>query len=174
MISCYQFQTMNVLEHGYSVLEYFEDLYEHLAHGTPLKKEWRLPDWISEVQLDKLLPLEKVRLYLIYHDCGKALCRTYDKDGKQHFPDHANVSADRWERFSPDKTIAKLIRMDMDIHTLTPEGVEEFKSRPEAVTLLLAGLSELHSNAVMFGGIESTSFKIKWKRLNKLGRRILT
>jgi len=63
--------------------------------------------------------------------------------------------------------------MDMDIHTIKADGVEEFASRPEAISLLLTGLSEVHSNASMFGGIESTSFKIKFKQLEKRGKKIL-
>jgi hypothetical protein len=38
---------------------------------------------------------------------------------------------------------------------------------------LLTGLCEIHSNARMFGGIESTGFKIKWKHLDKMGKRII-
>lgn len=49
---------------------------------------------------------------------------------------------------------------------------EEFAGRPHAVALLLTGLAEVHANASMFGGIESTSFKIKWKNLDKRGRAI--
>jgi hypothetical protein len=63
--------------------------------------------------------------------------------------------------------------MDMDIHLLKDVDVLEFSKRPEAMTLLLTGLSEIHSNCAMFGGIESTSFKIKWKHINKRGNAIL-
>ena len=49
--------------------------------------------------------------------------------------------------------------MDMDVHTLKSEGIEEFAQRPEAASLLLTGLCEIHSNAQMFGGMESTGFK---------------
>ena len=62
--------------------------------------------------------------------------------------------------------------MDMDIHLLKAVGVEEFASRPEAATLLLTGLAEVHSNAAMFGGISSTSFKIKWKQIDRRGKAI--
>ena len=37
---------------------------------------------------------------------------------------------------------------------------------------MITALAELHSNAAMFGGIESTSFKIKFKKLEKLGGKI--
>jgi hypothetical protein len=53
------------------------------------------------------------------------------------------------------------------------DAIEEFAKHPEAISLLITGLCELHSNAQMFGGIESTSFKIKWKHLSKMGKRIL-
>ena len=40
------------------------------------------------------------------------------------------------------------------------------------MSLLLAGLAEIHSNAEMFGGLDSVSFKIKWKQINKRGKAI--
>jgi hypothetical protein len=39
-----------------------------------------------------------------------------------------------------------------------------------AMSLLLTALAEVHSNANMFGGIESISFKSKWKKIDKRGR----
>ena len=41
------------------------------------------------------------------------------------------------------------------------------------LSLLITGLSEIHANANMFGGIESTSFKIKYKQINSRGKQIL-
>jgi hypothetical protein len=61
----------------------------------------------------------------------------------------------------------------MDIHLLKAGGVEEFAKKPHALTLLLTGLAEVHSNANMFGGIESTSFKIKYKSICQRGKQIL-
>ena len=52
------------------------------------------------------------------------------------------------------------------------EAVPEFAKMPEAISLLLVALSEIHANAEMFGGIESTSFKIKWKQIDKRGNAI--
>ena len=178
MLSCFQFQDMNILQHGQSVALWYKELYEHLAQGKPLTSQWRLPDWIyNPVIVPKLLEFELLQIYQIYHDCGKPLCRTVDAEGKQHFPNHAEISAARWldcADGSPEaQQIGRLIAMDMDIHLLKVDGLEEFARRPEAISLLLTGLCELHSNAQMFGGIESTSFKIKWKQLNRMGKRIL-
>lgn len=69
--------------------------------------------------------------------------------------------------------VGRLIGADMDVHLLRSETLDEFASRPDAVSLLLAGVAEIHSNAAMFGGIGSTSFKIKWKHLDRRGRQIL-
>lgn len=63
--------------------------------------------------------------------------------------------------------------MDMDAHLLKADGLAEFASRPQAIPLLLTALAEIHANAAMFGGLDSTSFKIKWKHLNKRGRQVL-
>jgi len=63
--------------------------------------------------------------------------------------------------------------MDMDIHLLKADGIAEFAARPEAISLLLTGLAEIHANAAMFGGIESTSFKIKFKQISKRGKQII-
>lgn len=62
----------------------------------------------------------------------------------------------------------------MEIHLLKADMTTSFcQDKKTALTLLLIGLCELHSNAEMFGGIESTSFKIKWKSLSKNGKRII-
>lgn len=178
MLSCFQFQDMNILQHGQSVALWYKELYEHLVQGKPLTSQWRLPDWIySPVIVPQLLDFDLLQIYQIYHDCGKPLCRTVDADGRQHFPNHAAISAERWlarADGSPEALqIARLIGMDMDIHLLKADGLAEFACRPEAMSLLLTGLCELHSNAQMFGGIESTSFKIKWNQLSRMGKRII-
>lgn len=183
MLSCYQFEDMNVLQHGQSIHEWFCDLYDHAVHGKPLKLEWRLPGWLADAQpliKEHLLDLDILRLYQIYHDCGKPLCRTVDENGRQHFPNHAPISRERWLECSDGSPealqIAELIGMDMDIHLLKSEGLDEFANRKEALSLLLTGLCEIHSNARMFGGpigMESTGFKIKWKHIDKMGKRII-
>lgn len=174
MRSCYQFRTMSVLDHGIDVWDHFEDLYNHLMLGTALKKAWRLPDWVHQLDLCSLPSYEILRTYLIYHDCGKPFCRTVDDEGRQHFPNHSQVSHDMWLEAHPEsRQEARLMLLDMMAHTVCAEQTEAFLALPEAPALLLAALCEVHSNAQMFGGIESTSFKIKWKKLDKLGKKYI-
>jgi hypothetical protein len=64
----------------------------------------------------------------------------------------------------------------MVFHTIKSDEVEDFvksNSIETVLTLLVTTLCELHSNATMFGGIESTSFKIKFKQLDKRGKQVL-
>lgn len=175
MEECYQFKNQSVLEHGHSVHSYFIDLQNHILKEAMPEKEWKLPEWIHDNDLwNHLLENTIIRDYQIYHDCGKPFCLEYDDEGKQHFPDHANVSYNIWSQISSDQKIAELIRRDMEIHTLKADDCDDFcRDIPLATTLLITGLCELHSNAAMFGGIDSTSFKIKWKHLNKRGKKIV-
>ena len=128
----------------------------------------------NNFDLSKIHDRETLELYTTYHDCGKPYCKTIDESGKQHFPNHSEVSYEVFSSVFPDnKHAAELIRKDMDIHLLKADKLKEFASCPYAVTLLMAGLSEVHSNAEMFGGIDSVSFKIKWKQIDKRGKQIM-
>lgn len=174
MRQCPQTPTQNVLQHGASVWNYFNDLHSHITTGTALKYEWKLPDWVHDpVIWDNLTKLHTIQMYHVYHDCGKPLCRYVDENGKQHFPDHASISRQCWIDHGGSDDVGDLIAMDMDFHLLKAGGEIEFAQRPQSATLMITALCELHSNAAMFGGIESTSFKIKWKAANKFGKRVL-
>jgi peptidyl-tRNA hydrolase len=174
MRSCEQTSGLTVLAHGEMVRDHYRDLMDHLRFGSPLRGEWRLPDWIHDPLLVEGLPSsETMAEYHVFHDCGKPVCRTVDAEGRQHFPDHAAVSARVWADAGGDPDVGDLIAMDMDVHLLKAEDVEAFSQRPEACALLLTALSEVHANASMFGGIQSTSFKIKAKHVEKRGRAIL-
>ncbi len=168
---------MNVFEHGVDVHARFTDLYLHLTQGTPLQLEWRLPEWINDPKIVKnLLPFEVLKMYQIYHDCGKPFCRVVDANGKQHFPNHAEVSYQTWMQYAEtpeDGQVGNLIRMDMDVHTLKGDAINEFIQRPEAASLLLTGLAEVHSNAAHLGQMNSDQFKIKCKQLDKIGKRLV-
>jgi len=176
MRECEQTKGQSVIEHGISVKNYLFDLLDYLRNGTPLKYEWKLPDWIYSERdfiLSNIVDDETLSLYTTYHDCGKPFCVEVDADGKRHFPNHAQVSYEIFKSIFSNETAAELILHDMDVHLLKAEGVEEFCKNPYAITLLITGLSEIHSNAQMFGGLDSTSFKIKHKSITKRGAQII-
>ena len=147
MGQCEQTPGQSVLDHGESVNSYLFDLVGHLRTGQPLKFEWKLPDWIYEHKnmfLESLPDDETLSLYTRYHDIGKPFCLEIDENGRRHFPNHAEVSYKVFTQFFENNVAAELIRSDMDIH----------------------------SNAQMFGGMSSTSFKIKWKAITQRGKQI--
>lgn len=167
-----QMPGLSVLEHGESVHRYFLDLKAHVLEGAGLGFDWKLPEWIYNERLwDSLAPAESLKNYQVFHDCGKPFCLEIDDEGRRHFPNHAEVSADIWLQLTGNELESELMRHDMDIHLLKAAGFDAFKNLDIAPSLILTGLAEIHSNAVMFGGIDSTSFKIKWKSLNKFGGR---
>ena len=176
MSECEQTKGQSVLEHGISVKNYLFDLINHLRSNTPLQYEWKLPDWVLEnkdLLLSSLPDDETLELYTVYHDCGKPFCLEIDENGKRHFPNHAEVSYQIFNQVFNNPVAADLILHDMDIHLLKSDGVVEFCQNSHVLTLLLTGLSELHSNAQMFGDLDSTSFKIKWKSINQRGKQII-
>lgn len=174
MQRCPQTDTQSVYQHGVSVKDHAFALIQMLQSGEA-QAGWILPNWFFQYRQDifnKLFPLDIIEEYTIYHDCGKPYCLTYDDQGKKHFPNHSEISYQTWLTVGGDTSAAKLIQMDMLIHTIKANDLDEFIKHPEAITLLISGLAEIHSNAKMFGGIDSTSFKIKWNQINKRGKAI--
>ena len=162
------------MQHGILVNQYFLDLYSHLQFNTKLQYNWILPTWIYDNKdyiLKNLLPIGMLSNYQIYHDIGKPFCKTYDiEDKKPHFYNHETISAEIY----PGNTETKaLIASDMIIHTIKDSQMDDFSKKDEAISLLITGLSEIHANAEMFGGISSTSFKIKYKQINTRGKTLL-
>jgi hypothetical protein len=174
MHQCPQTETQSVYQHGISVKDHTFDLIQMLQSGEA-KAGWILPNWFFQYRqqiLSKLLSLDIIEEYTIHHDCGKPYCLTYDEQGKKHFPNHAEVSHQTWINVGGNELAARLMQMDMMIHTIKDKDIENFIKNPEAITLLISGLAEVHSNAKMFGGTDSTSFKIKWNQINKRGKAI--
>lgn len=175
MQACEQTKGQSIYDHGINVWQHLEKLLDGNTDG------FRLPQWYSEYYEQLIATAHDpmiLRKYAIYHDAGKPYCLTIDEDGRRHFPNHAEISRQTWiETFGDcgdNAIIADLISLDMIMHT---EKFEQIIGRnlPNATiaSLLLSALAELHSNARMFGGgIESDSFKIKWKRLDKLGAKL--
>jgi hypothetical protein len=195
MEECEQTSGQNMLQHGMSVWDWYHMIGEILSLGSDVPKvkslieQLKLPDWFFEYEEElawNRLSNSHIYNYTKYHDCGKPYCREVDEQGRVHYPNHAEVSFRVWNHLNNlepllkgrdekyHNQVADLIRRDMEIHTIKASDVETFcQDRYEAVTLLLVGLAEVHSNAEMFGGFDSTSFKIKWKQIDRRGRAIL-
>lgn len=133
---------------------------------------WQLPKWVCHANLEKLLSDDILEKYTLFHDCGKPICKEVGEDGVTRFPNHATVSAKVWRDSGGCEQVARLIEMDMKIHTMKADEVSDFVKNPEAVSLLFAALAEIHANAELFGGLESTSFKIKYKQVDRRGAAI--
>ncbi len=177
MKSCEQTKGVSVYKHGEMVREYFSDLFAHLVNEPyTLKYHWRFPEWLydnKDLIINEVFNISEIEEYMLMHDCGKPYCLTVDEEGKNHFPDHANVSYEVYKRICPSATtIQQLIKNDMVVHNLKGDDVENFSRTPLAISLLISALCEIHANASMFGGIESTSFKIKWKQIDRRGRQV--
>ena len=186
MMECEQTKGQNVLQHGRSVREHYFTLVQHLKGNVNLHEtsNWKIPAWVDEYAEEILATLPSnyvMDRYLTLHDNGKPYVREVDEDGRVHFPNHPDSSYKMFlENFATpnadaetehaENLIAYMIQHDMDIHMLKAEGLEEFAKRPTAFAHVLAGLSEVTSNAAMFGGIDSTSFKIKYKQIDQRGR----
>ena len=181
MLNCEQTKGQSVLQHGQSVNEHVFDLISHLKSGSSLKFNWRLPEWLNTYQeqiLANLHPDDVINEYTLYHDCGKPSCRTVDDEGRVHFPNHALVSKSVYLDIAGQsgQLVSNLIGWDMVIHTSSADEIAAFCENgwtiKDAFTLLLVSLSEVHSNAGMFGGIETNSFKSKQKKVERRGKQI--
>lgn len=166
-----QTQGMNVYQHGKMVHDYFCDLRNHILKEAELKYSWRLPEWaLNKTLWDQLIDFDIIKEYQVYHDSGKPYCLVVDESGRQHFPDHANVSEQVWLRIGGNPVAARCMGLDMLVHTMKADQVPYLSQLPEARTLLLTALCEVHANASMFGGIESVSFKSKYKQIDRRGK----
>lgn len=178
MTECFQSKGQNMLEHGLSVHNHMFDLVAYLKDQTHgFKNKWRMPSWFFPYanQLSENLCSDfTIDRYTIMHDCGKSKVQIQSENMGLMFPGHAQASYETWMTCSDDEEIGELIRRDMEVHTLKTEQVPDFCKGDKriACTLLLTALAEIHSNAEMFGGMESDSFKIKFKHLEKKGKAI--
>lgn len=175
MKKCNQTKDQNVYEHGLSVWEYTKEIIKFLKDedynkNIIIPKEFYIH---KEKLLNSLIDLDRIKEYTIFHDVGKVYCISYDEFGKVHFPNHAEISSQIWLKLGGDPIVARCMKHDMDIHKIKANEVEEFLKIPEAITLLIVGLAEINSNAIsLFGGTDSTSFKIKYKQIERRSREI--
>lgn len=159
-----------MLQHGESVAKQYQCLIEQLESGEGDEKIATLYGKLK----NKLPPPKVLEQYHVYHDCGKHLCLETDEQGRRHFPNHAEWSAKQYELIFPeDKFTAILIRKDMDFHTMKGEELEQLCKSPFAPILYFTALAELEANALVFGGRDSESYKIKRKMLIRRGKKLL-
>lgn len=105
--------------------------------------------------------------YHIYHDISKPYIVEYDAEGKPHYPNHSQKSSEMYvDRFG-ESEYALMIKHDMDFHKLKGDCLTETWKLPFADDLYATAWAEIYANAGMFGGLDSTSFKIKRKKLIK-------
>lgn len=164
-----QTSTQSVLQHGLSVWLFVQKILMKDTEGL------RLPDWFLDNYdniLRSLHDREIMKAYAIMHDCGKPYCKEIDAEGKQHFPNHAAISEQTYASIKDaNPNVARLIGLDMLLHTANADEITALSlSREDAFTLLVTAFAEIHSNAGMFGGIETVSFKSKWKTLDRRGK----
>lgn len=127
----------------------------------------------ADIILSGQMPIELMQEYLVWHDCGKPFIMETDEQGRHHFPNHSTKSREIWLLAGGSIEAAQLMGMDMDLHLLSAEDIPAFKMRPESMSLLVAAFAEIYANASLFGGYNSTSFKIKWKHLSRRSKALL-
>ena len=173
MSNCLQTKNQSVLQHGISVMEHTSELIKILQTNS-IPDNWSIPEWMIKYReniFSSIYSWEDIEIYTKFHDCGKPYCLEIDSNGNRHFPNHAEISASTWRTVGNER-IARLIAMDMHVHQMKACDIDDFIKQPEAITLLVVALAEVHSNASMFGGIDSTSFKIKMNQINRRGKAI--
>lgn len=180
MKSCYQFQNIDMLEHGKMVHHYYLKILNQLESG---QGELRLPQALinnKNTILSTLFPLNMMKEYHYFHDCGKPFCEIIDDEGKKHFPNHAQISSQIYIQYFNHENSTKiqnLIEKDMFFHSSKMEEIEPWLQQEEKqiiYSLLLTSLAEIYANSSMFGieGTESTSFKIKYKKLDRISKKL--
>ena len=164
MRDCYQFENISMYDHGLLVSKEYCKIISSLENNI-------IPDHLPEQLLTlyktkELLCFSKMLNYHILHDCGKPLVREVDEEGKQHFPNHSQVSYNQFIRIYPNnEEEAFMIKLDMDFHTLKNNDLVPLVKSKYGFSLYLTAWAELLANAQMFNGFDSVSFKIKRKKL---------
>lgn len=171
MKSTMQTQDQSILQHGLSVWRCTKKILTSDFDGMKLPK-WFIED--SHWFINQIDDWDIIQMYNIWHDLGKAFC-IQEIEGKRHFPNHDKISEEKFKEFFPGNDyIAELIGLDMIMHTEKFEQIMERNLPIKTLCILyITALAEINSNALMFGGHQSESFKIKLKRLDKTGKKLL-
>lgn len=147
-----------------------------LQHGISVHEEYlKLLETTDHRLLKLQLPIELVKKYHTYHDCWKHLVLEIGEDGKRRYPSHSQASTLQFKAIFPnDECVARLIEHDLDFHTLRGDELVKLCKLDIAPTLYLTALAEINANAIMFGGRESESYKIKASRLKQASKKLFT
>lgn len=178
MMTTDQTKGMTILEHGELVYINFNFLV-NILEGEIQGELWSVPDCIKKNAKDILANLHSKRdieSYLIMHDCGKPLVRTVDDSGNVHFPGHAEASKKLFFSLTGNRIVSNLMGWDMVLHSGSAEEIDHLLknewTKKDACTLMLSAISEVHSNARMFGGPTTDSFKSKYNKISRRCRQI--
>lgn len=156
-----------MLEHGQAV----HDAYKILLDAGLDEIDKNLWQWLISNQYDQAI----MENYHIYHDCGKPACRIVDAQERQHFPEHAKHSYYLHKEIFDCPAASEMIRQDMHFHELKSDALVAWLKLLDDKTmasLFLTALAEVKANSMMFGGEDSTSYKIKKKHLLKAAKKI--
>lgn len=127
MRCCEQTAGMTVLRHGEMVRDHYRDLLDHLRYGSPLRGEWRLPDWIHDPLLLEGLPTDDLMAeYQVFHDVVMDTPENASTDGTYR-PSRLRVKTtmtitDADQDGSPN--IRSMITAATLIREMKPSGVE--------------------------------------------------
>lgn len=137
----------------------------------------KIPSWFINYKdqiLKTIHPIEIIQEFCINHDCSKPYDLIFDENGKKHYPNHSENSKKLWLERGGSPIAANLISLDMCFHVESKEAILARNINiNDLYTLLISSLAEIHANAELFGGFESTSFKIKFKKIDKIGKFLL-
>lgn len=142
--------------HGVSV----NNWYKHLVAEPQIINNDNVISWFKTYE-----PLPEIEKYHFNHDIGKPYVIEYDTEGRAHYPNHSQKSYDVYTELYGLDVYALLIKSDMIFHSATMEEIQQYCRSSLAVHSYATAWAEIFSNAELFGGIESTSFKIKKKKL---------
>lgn len=147
-------------EHGLDVNRWYNRLIsEPSLAGDPLAQEF----------FENYKMLDGIEQYHINHDIGKPYCIEYDDEGKAHYPNHTELSHKMFIERYGESIYSYLLKHDMTFHTT--KGADNMKALwqlEHADHMFASAYAAIMSNAELFGGFESDSFKIKKKHLLKI------
>ncbi len=161
-----QFSHMNILQHGQDVHQWYLNIKKNINLFS--EKSQKILTMIQHPNVD----IDLIEQYHVFHDIGKPYCLKHI-DGKSSFPEHAQCSHQIFSQYCDHPLINDCILFDMLLHQSTCEEIKIWKNQHQHLDyyhdlsslLSMTTIAELHSNSLMFGGFESSSFKIKEKKI---------